>query len=602
MNANNGKLCFFIVLILAVLMFQPAIAQPLPPSEHIVSYEQFISSNDYTGEYISMSAKIEKVEWSGKGYKYTIQLMPLEKEINKSVNGTICIQVKNRYKVIDPKEDFIRDETIGIVLKKGYNIVVIGKAGELKEKERVIYVDTKTILHGDTVISVNDEGTVILLLKKEEYNEIKDDIHPKVLIHPKDEPMQEITEYTYVITRKIKHNSSADIFAVGSYHKLFLLDYNSELLDRDYDVLFDPIDPYPNHYDIDKDKLSDKEELELGTDPGKNDTDKDGLSDWEEVKKGTDGYITNPLNPDTDGDTLSDYVETHGFERGGITFFTDPTNPDTDGDRIWDGTDPDPAPIDTDGDGLLDREEAKIGTDINKKDTDGEGLTDFEEVKGTMGYKTDPLKKDTDEDGLSDKEEIDRGLNPLNPDTDGDELSDKEELKIGTDPKNPDTDGDGIKDGDDKFPLDWDNDGWTDAYERDVGTDPYNHDTDGDGIIDPRDNFPLFNNNIIHGLSCIPVVVSLILFILHIKIGLTSNRKNKIKEEREKFEEVKKKILELAEEKRGYIFLKEIADKLDVDIKTAKSYMKKLVRMKIAKKDKEDAYIFPEITKKDMKC
>ena len=428
MKENRVKLCFLIILILIteLLVLQSVTAKPLPPSEHIVSYEQFISGNDYAGEFISMSAKIKEIKRSGKGYGYTIQLMPLGlEETNKSVD--VFVQVKNWYK---REKDFIRDETIGIPLKNGYNIVVIGKAGDLKEKNRTIYVDTRAMVRGDNIFPLNKEGTIILLFKKDEYNEIKEIIHPKVLIHPKGEPMREATKYTYVVSRKIRHNMSAyaDIVALGSYYELFLLDYNSELLDSDGDDVLDPIDPHPNEKDIDRDKLSDKEELELGTDPGKN---------------------------DTDGDTLSDYTETHGFVRGGITFFTDPNNPDTDGDGIRDDKDSDPAPMDTDGDGLLDREELKIGTDVKKKDTDGDGLTDFEEVRGTRGYETDPFKKDTDGDRISDKEEIDRGLNPNEADT------------------------------------------------------------DGDGINDSEDSFPMFNNNLIYTLSCIPVIVILVIFIIH---------------------------------------------------------------------------------------
>ena len=492
------KLCFLIILILIteLLVLQSVTAKPLPPSEHIVSYEQFISGNDYAGEFISMSAKIKEIKRSGKGYGYTIQLMPLGlEETNKSVD--VFVQVKNWYK---REKDFIRDETIGIPLKNGYNIVVIGKAGDLKEKNRTIYVDTRAMVRGDNIFPLNKEGTIILLFKKDEYNEIKEIIHPKVLIHPKGEPMREATKYTYVVSRKIRHNMSAyaDIVALGSYYELFLLDYNSELLDSDGDDVLDPIDPHPNEKDIDRDKLSDKEELELGTDPGKN---------------------------DTDGDTLSDYTETHGFVRGGITFFTDPNNPDTDGDGIRDDKDSDPAPMDTDGDGLLDREELKIGTDVKKKDTDGDGLTDFEEVRGTRGYETDPFKKDTDGDRISDKEEIDRGLNPNEVDTDYDGLSDKKELDVGTNPKNSDTDGDGLTDfeevrgtrGYETDPLKKDTDGdrISDKEEIDRGLNPNEADTDGDGINDSEDSFPMFNNNLIYTLSCIPVIVILVIFIIH---------------------------------------------------------------------------------------
>ena len=54
---------------------------------------------------------------------------------------------------------------------------------------------------------------------------------------------------------------------------------------------------------------------------------------------------------------------------------------------------------DTDGDGLLDFEEALLGTDPGDDDTDGDGLTDWEEVHVTF---TNPLDPDTDGDGIPD--------------------------------------------------------------------------------------------------------------------------------------------------------------------------------------------------------
>ncbi|WP_318507007.1 VWA domain-containing protein [Bacillus sp. T3] len=57
--------------------------------------------------------------------------------------------------------------------------------------------------------------------------------------------------------------------------------------------------------DLDQDGLTNKKELELGTEPSKGDSDFDGLVDLEEVKLGT-----NALSPDTDEDGLED-----GFER-----------------------------------------------------------------------------------------------------------------------------------------------------------------------------------------------------------------------------------------------------------------------------------------------
>lgn len=92
--------------------------------------------------------------------------------------------------------------------------------------------------------------------------------------------------------------------------------------------------------------------------------------------------------------------------------------------------------LDSDGDGLLDREEAEIGTDPFNPDTDGDGLSDYEEVRI---HKTDPLNPDSDYDGLTDGAEVlVYKTNPLNPDTDAGGVSDGHEvIEDSTDPLNP---------------------------------------------------------------------------------------------------------------------------------------------------------------------
>jgi len=87
---------------------------------------------------------------------------------------------------------------------------------------------------------------------------------------------------------------------------------------------------------------------------------------------------------------------------------------------------------DSDGDGLLDAEEAALGTDPFDPDSDGDGLLDGTEVDSAMGG------------GCPD---------PLDPDSDGDGLLDGAEVAIGTDPCNPDTDGDGVGDASDPLPT-----------------------------------------------------------------------------------------------------------------------------------------------------
>lgn len=78
--------------------------------------------------------------------------------------------------------------------------------------------------------------------------------------------------------------------------------------------------------DSDGDGLTDRHELEIGTDPYNPDTDGDGLTDGEEVLK----YKTDPLNPDSDFDMLSDGAEVRKHN-------TDPLDPDTDDGGVRDG-------------------------------------------------------------------------------------------------------------------------------------------------------------------------------------------------------------------------------------------------------------------------
>lgn len=131
---------------------------------------------------------------------------------------------------------------------------------------------------------------------------------------------------------------------------------------------------------------------------------------------------------------------------------------------------------DTDGDGLLDSEEATLGTDPNNPDTDGDGLDDGSEVNT---HNTDPLLADTDADGLNDGAEIGLGTDPNDSDSDGDTLSDGDEVNThNTDPLLADTDADGLADSD----------------EISLGTDPNNPDSDGDGEADGVDACPLVFN------------------------------------------------------------------------------------------------------------
>jgi hypothetical protein len=81
--------------------------------------------------------------------------------------------------------------------------------------------------------------------------------------------------------------------------------------------------------DDDRDSLTNRQELELGTLPDKRDTDEDGLDDGDEVSRGTE-----PLTADTDGDGLWDGKE--------VSEGLNPLEADTDSDGAPDASDPEP--------------------------------------------------------------------------------------------------------------------------------------------------------------------------------------------------------------------------------------------------------------------
>ena len=77
--------------------------------------------------------------------------------------------------------------------------------------------------------------------------------------------------------------------------------------------------------DFDSDKISNIEEIRIGTYPYSDDSDMDGIIDGEEVYQ----YESDPLNPDSDGDTIQDGDE--------LKLGLDPKNPDSDNDGLSDG-------------------------------------------------------------------------------------------------------------------------------------------------------------------------------------------------------------------------------------------------------------------------
>lgn len=93
--------------------------------------------------------------------------------------------------------------------------------------------------------------------------------------------------------------------------------------------------------------------------------------------------------------------------------------------------------VDSDGDGIYDRVEVVIGTDLNNTDSDFDQLTDSYEIDNDL----DPLSPDSNNDGLADYYEV---TDVLSLDVDGDNVPNAWDF---------DNDGDGVDDGLDLSPF-----------------------------------------------------------------------------------------------------------------------------------------------------
>jgi hypothetical protein len=224
-----------------------------------------------------------------------------------------------------------------------------------------------------------------------------------------------------------------------------------------------PIDPTDWDQDFDMDGLNNREEFVAGSDPNNWDSDGDGLPDGWEVEASLDP--TDPADAEQDNDyfggeeyaqysqvdppytNYDEYYRLYAIdaETGeNIYIPTNPNNPDTDGDSILDPDDVFPwEDGDVEGDPIVGPPDGEgPGPQVPPTDSDGDGILDWNEA--FIG--TDPFNPDTDGDGLSDPQEIARYLDPNDWDSDNDMLIDGVEEAGGTstDGHIDDTDNDGL--------------------------------------------------------------------------------------------------------------------------------------------------------------
>ncbi len=215
--------------------------------------------------------------------------------------------------------------------------------------------------------------------------------------------------------------------------------------------------------DSDTDRLTDAQELEIGTDPFLVDSDGDGLADGDEA----DFYGTDPLVADTDDDGLDDQEEV-------AVFYTNPFLADTDGDGLDDadeaaaGTNPldmlslppTPTPAPTATPPPLPSQtpppppSTPAGTPASPlAATPVSPATRVPAALPTLSPEASPISHKTplagtpvsaaagtalDNDGLATLDEVAIfGTDPLNSDSDGDGTNDGEEVASGRDPLDP---------------------------------------------------------------------------------------------------------------------------------------------------------------------
>ncbi len=320
----------------------------------------------------------------------------------------------------------------------------------------------------------------------------------------------------------------------------YRLDTDRDSLPNNWEIAngLNPLNPYDASADPDADGITNLQEYQLQTDPNvftsrpgavnsvvtESDSDLDGMFDAWENFHGLD--INDPADAllDLDNDGLINLIEfylntnpndadsdNNGIEDGEQFPFASPVDfvLDSDLDGIVDnievlnGLDPldsSDALADFDSDGLHNRNEIELGTDINNADTDSDGVIDSADAFPLNAL----YSVDSDNDSLPDNWEIQFGLDPFDAsdallDNDGDGNSNAEEFINGTNPlidESLDSDGDGVPDPLDAFPFDpnetqdSDGDGVGDNGDAFPNDPTESADSDSDGVGDNSDAFP----------------------------------------------------------------------------------------------------------------
>lgn len=128
---------------------------PIAPSRYVLSYESFISGNEFANETITLKAQVDKIKYDRSQTNYSILLTSPETDLMQGGWGVVRVDNSWHYDLEHGMTHV--DDRFGFYLRDGDTIVIIGKAGKIMGCIREIVVDS--------------EGKLYLVLSPEEAKE-----------------------------------------------------------------------------------------------------------------------------------------------------------------------------------------------------------------------------------------------------------------------------------------------------------------------------------------------------------------------------------------------------------------------------------------------
>ncbi|MHC1569475.1 MAG: binary toxin-like calcium binding domain-containing protein [Candidatus Syntropharchaeales archaeon] len=118
---------------------------PIPPSEHVLTFEEFIRGSAYAGEYVTMKAKVNRVRTSKNFDEYWIDLKSLDSDPGVCLSGDAfgVVHVGNAWHRDWEHGNIFTDDSFDITLMTDDIIIITGNATRKETTTRIIEVNTE---------------------------------------------------------------------------------------------------------------------------------------------------------------------------------------------------------------------------------------------------------------------------------------------------------------------------------------------------------------------------------------------------------------------------------------------------------------------------